>query len=734
VQAPRSDRPEVWGGLECTVNRVGDAFFDQIVASGHQERPEDIERIAALGVTALRYPVLWERVAPAGLPRADWRWTDARLVRLHRCGVRPILTLLHHGSGPADTDLLDPAFPERFADYARAVAERYPDILEWTPINEPVTTARFSALYGHWYPHGRALHLFVRALLNQCRAIVLAMREIRQVNPQARLVTTDDYGRCSSTPALAYQAIYQNQRRLLALDLLLGRMNRDHALWRHLCEAGASEAELDWFAAHPCRIDVIGLNYYVTSDRFLDDRIERYPPDLVGGNGRQRYADIEAVRMAGAGLTGHRALLHELWDCYHLPLAISEVHLGCTREQQLRWLAEAWQAAGQARRQGCEVVAVTAWALLGTHDWDKLVTRCDGQYDPGAFDVRSRPPRPTALAAMVQGLARHGRYHHPVLAGAGWWRTAGRVLNDPAPGDVTSPAGPPLLITGAGTLGRAIERLATARGLPCLLLARESLDITVERSVKTALDRHQPWAVINAAGYVRVDEAEAEADRCWRENVLGPVTIAAACRQRRIELVTFSSDLVFAGTRTEPYVESDAPQPLGVYGRTKAEAEARVHDLLDRALIVRTAAFFGLWDEANFITRALRLLAEGRRVLAAADLVVSPTFVPDLVEATLDLLIDGASGVWHLCNQGALSWADLARQAAQLDGLDPELVEGRPWSSLGLVAPRPAFSALASERGRQLRPLPAALEAFTRDYRRHSTAGSTGQPPARSRL
>src|SRR5687767_10393268 len=203
---------EVWGGIECTVNRVGPRYFDQVARTGHEQRLEDLDRFADLGITAIRYPLLWERMASEGSD-VEFAWADERLGRLREIGIRPIAGLLHHGSGPRETNLLDPDFARRFAEYARALAERYPWILEWTPINEPVTTARFSGLYGHWYPHGRALHLFVRALLNQCRAIVLAMREIRQINPQARLITTDDYGRSSSTPALAYQAIYQNQRR-----------------------------------------------------------------------------------------------------------------------------------------------------------------------------------------------------------------------------------------------------------------------------------------------------------------------------------------------------------------------------------------------------------------------------------------------------------------------------------------------------------------------------------------
>src|SRR5579883_2669950 len=101
--------PAIWGGVECTVNRVGDQYLDQIIFSGHEHRPDDLDLIAGLGLRVLRYPVLWERTAPGGLEQADWRWPDERLARLQALGVRPIVGLVHHGSGPRNTSLLDPA-------------------------------------------------------------------------------------------------------------------------------------------------------------------------------------------------------------------------------------------------------------------------------------------------------------------------------------------------------------------------------------------------------------------------------------------------------------------------------------------------------------------------------------------------------------------------------------------------------------------------------------------------
>ena len=719
---------ELWGGVECTVNRVGDEYFDQLESSGHNRRIADLELFARLGVRAMRYPVLWERTAPDGLSSADWSWPDARLARLRELNVRPIVGLIHHGSGPRDTSLIDPAFPLRLAEYARAVAERYPWVESYTPINEPLTTARFSGLYGHWYPHGRDDGTFVRALLTQCRATVLAMRAIREVIPSAQLVQTEDLGKTFSTRPLAYQAEFDNERRWLSFDLLCGRVTPAHPLWHYLRQSGAAASELDWFNQHPCPPNVIGINHYLTSERFLDGRVERYPSCAVGGNGRHRYVDLEAVRVCAEGTAGPRALLRETWERYELPLAVTEVHLGCTREEQLRWLKEVWDAAQAVRAEGADVRAVTAWSLLGAHDWHNLLTRREGRYEPGVFDLRAPQPRPTALAGLLSDLAAGREPDHPVLDSPGWWRRLSRLQHPPvrrrraasgaAERGSASAEGAArlLLITGAtGTLGKAFARLCDMRGLAYRLLTRQEMDIADAASVSRRLAECEPWAVINAAGFVRVDDAEQEPDACRRENTDGAATLAAECARRGAAFVTFSSDLVFDGTKRSPYLESDQVAPLNAYGRSKAEAERLVLAALPTALIVRTSAFFGPWDEHNFVTQALCTLAVSESFAAADDAFVSPTYVPDLVHACLDLLIDGEQGIWHLANQSALSWADLGRMAADVAGLDAGLIEARTAVSFGWSAARPSYSALGSERGTLLPPLETALACYWRE-------------------
>jgi len=724
--APSAPPLALWVGPEPTVNRVGDTYIDQLVCSGFDRRLDDIDRLASLGATRVRFPLLWERIAPGDPRAADWRWSDARSARLQALALAPIVGLMHHGSGPRDSSLLDPAFPARLAAYARAVAERYPWVDAWTPVNEPLTTARFSCLYGHWYPHHRDDASFLRSLLHQVQATRAAMRAIRAVNPRALLVQTEDMGRTAATAPLQYQADFENERRWLSFDLLFGRVDRTHALWDYLTRHIAAD-ELLALAAQPCPPDIIGLNAYVTSERFLDHRLARYPLHTHGGNGIDRYADVESVRVGDATVGSFEARLREAHRRYGAPLAITEVHLGCTREEQLRWLLSAWRAAQTLRSEGADVRAVTAWAAFGATDWDALLTRRHGHYEPGLWDVRAPRPRATALARMARDLAQGKSPAHPLLAVPGWWRRADRLhAGRASPGneepihDVA-----PLLITGAtGTLGRAFARLCVVRGIPYRLLRRQDLDIANAASIAAALARWRPWAIVNTAGFVRVDDAEADgaAQRCWRDNAWGAELLARACDAASIPLVSFSSDLVFDGSKGAPYVESDAPAPLNAYGRAKRAAEVAVLQHCPRALVIRSAAFFGPWDPYNFAAHTLDALRAGHGVDAAADQSITPTYVPHLVDATLDLLIDGEVGIVHLANRieddrGAISWAEFGRAVARAAGLDPSRVRAVAAGTLAQSARRPINSALASERLWPLPTLSRAIDDYLRDLR-----------------
>src|SRR5690606_34001130 len=161
----------------------------------------------------------------------------------------------------------------------------------------------------------------------------------------------------------------------------------------------------------------------------------------------------------------------------------------------------------------------------------------------------------------------------------------------------------------------------------------------------------------------RVDEPRLQ------EAVLDAEALACACATLHIPHVMFSSDLVFDGRLGRPYVESDRVCPVGVYGVSQAEDERRVLQAYPQALVIRAGACFGPWDSGNFVDAVLRTLGEQRTFAASDDTVVSPTYLPDLVHGTLDILIDGAAGIWHLANQGRMSWYELAAHVAQEAGV-----------------------------------------------------------------
>ena len=264
----------------------------------------------------------------------------------------------------------------------------------------------------------------------------------------------------------------------------------------------------------------------------------------------------------------------------------------------------------------------------------------------------------------------------------------------------------------SGALGQAFARICERRGLHYHQLTRQQMDIADEKSVEAAYARYKPWAIINAAGYVRIDDAEREMQRCYRENTLGPCVLAELCARHGIPFLTFSTDLVFDGRQRAPYVEDDSVAPLSVYGSSKANAEDAVLDRHPAALVVRTSSFFGHAGPHDGIGRALQTLREGRPVHASNDLTVTPTYVPDLVNISLDLLNDREHGIWHLTNGEAVTWAEFTLRAAKLASVDHRNLHARPSAELKLTANRPAYSALGSSRSSLMPSLASALDRY----------------------
>jgi dTDP-4-dehydrorhamnose reductase len=490
--------PELWGGIECSYNRVGDQFFDQLELSNHYQRSEeDIGKIAELGIKKLRYPILWEYHQPYANTKIDWSWISQQLKLIQQNNITPIAGLLHHGSGPVFTNLYDEEFSKKFADYAYQVAKQFPSLEYYTPINEPLTTARFSGLYGLWYPHYKDDFSFATMFLNQLKGIVLAMKAIRKINPSAKLIQTEDLGKTYSTPLLQYQADFENERRWLTYDFLCGKVDQNHALWSYFIEAGIHKKTLMFFIDNPCPPDIVGLNHYLTSERFLDEKLKLYPSHMHGGNDKHAYADVEAIRVKHDKLHGLFWLVLEAWKRFDIKLALTEVHVHCTREEQLRWLKEKLDIGTLCANHGIPLQAVTAWSILGAYGWNKLLTGLPFTYEPGVFDLSGGQPRSTALANLLMHYSAGKSYNHPVLDQPAWWTRSDRyiVKDDREPVIFNSKARSLFILSNENNIffAECIHHYCKQRGVLSHIIHLED-----EKELETLMFAYNPWAIINA--------------------------------------------------------------------------------------------------------------------------------------------------------------------------------------------------------------------------------------------
>ena len=273
-----------------------------------------------------------------------------------------------------------------------------------------------------------------------------------------------------------------------------------------------------------------------------------------------------------------------------------------------------------------------------------------------------------------------------------------------------------IAVLGAnGQLGSAFVR---ALGNSCLPVTRAGLDLIDVETIEPWMTSVRPDLVVNCAAYTAVDAAESDVETARTVNASAVGALADATTRHHVGLVTFSTDYVFDGEKETGYVESDEPNPLNVYGTTKLEGEQLALGANPNALVVRTSWLLST-THRNFLTAILESLTKGD-VSVVDDQRGRPTFVDDLVSATLEAVAADASGVLHLANQDETTWFGLAREIAQVAGFDPELVKPIRSSELDRPALRPSNSVLNSERlaGLGMEPLPElqpGLEEAVRD-------------------
>jgi dTDP-4-dehydrorhamnose reductase len=284
-----------------------------------------------------------------------------------------------------------------------------------------------------------------------------------------------------------------------------------------------------------------------------------------------------------------------------------------------------------------------------------------------------------------------------------------------------------ILVTGArGLLGTEVVADARARGHEVIALGREALDVTDAAACRRAMEAPRPDAVIHCAAYTAVDRAESEPELARALNRDATRNVAEAAAAQGATMVHVSTDYVFDGRKRTPYLPSDEPAPISVYGRTKLEGEISAREAAPGALVVRTSWLFGAGG--GFVSAMLRRAAAGERLRVVDDQCSRPTWAPDAARATVDLLESGAQGTWHVAGGGECTRLELMRDALRARGLRVE-VEPISTANFGAPAPRPAYSVL------DLTATEARLGRRMRDWRealRQCLLG--GDAPAEGRI
>jgi dTDP-4-dehydrorhamnose reductase len=249
-----------------------------------------------------------------------------------------------------------------------------------------------------------------------------------------------------------------------------------------------------------------------------------------------------------------------------------------------------------------------------------------------------------------------------------------------------------LLLTGRnGQVGSELQRILQ----PAVATDHAALDLADADAIRRVVRESKPEVIVNAAAYTAVDEAEGEPELAMRVNGAAPGVLAEEAGRLNALLVHYSTDYIFDGAKRSPYVEDDAANPLGVYGRTKLEGETRIRASGCRHVILRTAWVYG--QGGNFVRAILRQAEKGAPLRVVDDQIGAPTWAADIASVTAALIGTNAEGVFHVSAAGAASWYEVALEILRLVRRQAE-VQAVSTAEYGAKAPRPRYSVLDNSK------------------------------------
>lgn len=277
------------------------------------------------------------------------------------------------------------------------------------------------------------------------------------------------------------------------------------------------------------------------------------------------------------------------------------------------------------------------------------------------------------------------------------------------------------IVGGNGQLGSDLVQAFAANGDHATALAHSEIEITHPDSVERAIAPLQPRVIVNTAAMHHVESCERDPEKAFSVNALGPKNLALVARQLDAVLIHFSTDYVFDGAKTTPYLEDDAPRPLNVYGITKLAGEHFVRSSAAKHFVVRTSALYGrnpcrAKGGLNFVELMLKLAKERPEIRVVANEFVSPTWTVELARQIVQLSRSDAYGLYHATSEGSCSWYEFAREIFSLTNTQVSLKVAGP-DEFPAKVPRPGYSVLENRGLKRLganlfRPWQDGLRAY----------------------
>lgn len=339
---------------------------DEMEKTGHYRQwRTDFELVKEIGIEFLRFgPPFYSTHAGPG--RYDWGFSDETFAYLKELQITPIVDLCHFGVPDWLGNFQNPDFPAYFAEYAQAFATRFPDLQLYTPINEIFITAMFSAKYGWWNECLRSDYSFVTAMKHLCKANVLAMQKILEVQPNATFIQSEssEYFHAMD-PAAVPLARFLNQKRFLSLDLTYG-YPLNVTMYNYLLRNGMSAAEYQWFTDNQVKARcVMGNDYYVTNEH------------LVFPDGHTQ---------AAGEIFGYYVITSQYYRRYKLPIMHTETNLRMPASKE--WLLKQWANVHRLKHDGIPIIGFTWYSLLHQVDWDSALRNDAGNVNElGLYDL-----------------------------------------------------------------------------------------------------------------------------------------------------------------------------------------------------------------------------------------------------------------------------------------------------------------------------------------------------------